>query len=89
MAQPSRPWIEILIRSLGNALIRPERLPTPIGSSTTGGFVVEKPPPPIEHTGFLPAGQGIAELRAVLGYKLVAPPVLRGRNDPNDRARCK
>src|SRR5215472_11594616 len=23
----------------------------PIGSSTTGGFVVEKPPPPIEHTG--------------------------------------
>ena len=61
----------------------------PIGSSTTGGFVVEKPPPPIEHIGFLPAGQGIAELRAVLGYKLLALPVLRGRDDPNDRARCK
>jgi len=61
----------------------------PIGSSTTGSFVVEKPPPPIDHTGFPPAGQGIAELRAVLGYKLPAPQVLRGRDDPNDRARCK
>jgi hypothetical protein len=61
----------------------------PIGSSTTGGFVVEKPPPPIEHTGSCQPVKGIAELRAVLGYKLLAPQVLRGRDDPNDRARYK